>query len=139
MKQLYQPLEYHSQPRRQRILELIWKQPQILKEKKMEREITTTFKLPIGDVYGQYSMKNIPSLALPSFQGTTFENPNIFLFEFDVQRRSYDYTTNAQKLKLFLATMKGDALRWFMGLRGASISLWDDMKKTFLEKHQDYH
>jgi len=26
-----------------------------------------------------------------------------------------------------------------MGLEGKSISTWDDMQKTFLEKYQDYY
>jgi hypothetical protein len=43
-----------------------------------------------------------------------------------------------QKLKLFPATLKGATLRWFMGLGGGTITSWDDMKKTFLEKYQEY-
>jgi len=42
---------------------------------------------------------------------------------------------DAQKLKIFLATLKGITLRWFMGLGGKSISSWDKMKKAFLEKY----
>ena len=61
-------------------------------------------------------MKNIPLLSLPSFQGMIEEDLETFLFEFDVLCRSYDYTKYAQKLKLFPTTLKGAALRWFMGL-----------------------
>ena len=61
-------------------------------------------------------MKNIPLSSLPNFQGMVVEDPDTFLFEFDVLCKSYDYNTDAQKLKLFLATLKGEALRWFMGL-----------------------
>jgi hypothetical protein len=52
--------------------------------------------------------------------------------------RSYDYVTNAQKLKLFPATLKGNALRWFMSLGGHVITTWDQMKEKFLAKYQDY-
>lgn len=75
----------------------------------------TTFEFPIGDIRGEVPMKNIPLSSLPSFKGMTVEDPNTFLFEFDVLCRSYDYTSDAQKLKLFPATLKGVALRWFMG------------------------
>jgi len=34
--------------------------------------------------------------------------------------------------------LKGASLRWFMGLGGGTITYWDDMKKTFLEKYQEY-
>lgn len=47
-------------------------------------------------------------------------------------------SSNAQKLKLFPATLKDATLRWFMGLTANSISTWDDMKKAFLKKYQDY-
>jgi len=62
------------------------------------------------------------------------EDPDTFLFEFHVLCRSYDYTVDAQKLKLFPTTLKGAALRWFMGLGPSSISMWNDMKETFLSK-----
>jgi len=80
----------------------------------------TTFEFPIGD-RGEAPMKNIPLSSLPSFQGMIMEDLDIFLFEFDVLFRGYDYIANAQKLKLFHATLKGVALRWFMGLGSASI------------------
>jgi len=53
--------------------------------------------------------------------------------------RSYDYVTNAQKLKLFPATLKGNAVRWFMSLRGHVITTWEEMKEKFLIKYQDYY
>jgi hypothetical protein len=46
--------------------------------------------------------------------------------------------TEAQKLKKIPSTLKGMALRWFMGLGGSTISTWDDMRTTFLGKYQDY-
>jgi hypothetical protein len=38
------------------------------------------------------------------------EDPKKILFEFDVLCRSYDYSSYAKKLKLFLATLKDVAL-----------------------------
>jgi len=98
----------------------------------------TTFEFLIMNSVGEAPMKNILLSSLPSFQGMIVEDPDTFLFEFDVLCRSYYYTIDAQKLKLFSATLKGAALRWFMGLGSASISTWNDMKETFLSKYQDY-
>jgi hypothetical protein len=83
-------------------------------------------------------MKNIPLSALPNFHGLSSEDPDEFFFEFDILCRSYDYISNAKKLKLFLATLKGNALRWFMSLGGHVITTWDHMKHKFLHKYQDY-
>ena len=66
-------------------------------------------------------MKNISPLVLPCFYGKAVEDPDEFLFEFDILCRSYDYTTNAQKLKLFPATLKENVLRWFMSLGGGTV------------------
>jgi len=51
-------------------------------------------------------MKNIPPSALPHFHGMSTEDPYSFLFEFDILFRSYNYVNDAQKLKLFPATLK---------------------------------
>jgi len=83
-------------------------------------------------------LKNISPSTLPIFYGLVTEDPDIFMFEFDVMCRSYDYTTDPHRLKLFLATLKGVALRWFMGLGKDAIPYWDTMKTNFLEKYQDY-
>jgi len=98
----------------------------------------TTIEFPIRDIEGEAPMKNIPLSSLPSFQGMTVEDPDTFLFEFDVLCRSYDYISDAQKLKLFPAILKGEALRWFMGLGSAFIRTWNDMKETLSSKYQDY-
>ena len=66
------------------------------------------------------------------------EDPDLFLYEFDILCRSYNYSDNAQKIKLFSATMKDSALRWFMILGENTILSWDQMKDTFLWKYQDY-
>jgi len=83
-------------------------------------------------------MKAIPLQNIPTFHGLTSEDLDAFLFEFDVLCRGYDYTTNPQKLKLFPSTLKGVALRWFMGLGGGTINDWEQMKTYFLKKYQDY-
>ena len=62
----------------------------------------STFEFPIGDIRGKAPMKNIPLSSLPYFHGMTIEDPNTLLFEFDVLCRSYDYISDAQKLKFFL-------------------------------------
>lgn len=81
----------------------------------------TTFEFPIGDIRGEAPMKNIHLLALSSFQGMSIKDPDTFLLEFDVLCRSYDYTQDAQKLKLLPSTLKGATLRWFLGLEFAAI------------------
>ena len=83
-------------------------------------------------------MKNINPSILPTFHGMSTEDPNAFLFEFYILCRSYNYIDDAQKLKLFPATLKNVSLRWFMGLGEYTIRSWDEMKKTFLKKYQDY-
>jgi len=66
------------------------------------------------------------------------EDPDAFLFEFDVPCRGYDYTTNPQKLKLFPSTIKGATLRWFTCLGRHTINSWDDMKTPFLTRYRDF-
>ena len=86
---------------------------------------TSTLQYPIVDTAVNAPMKAIPLQHIPTFHGLTSKDPDAFLFEFDVLCRGYDYTTNAQKLKLFPSTLKGAALRWFMGLGGGVITDWD--------------
>ena len=52
--------------------------------------------------------------------------------------RGYEYTSVTQKLKVFLVTLKGAALRWFMRLGVGTIQTWNDMREAFLFKYQDY-
>ena len=67
-------------------------------------------------------MKNIPPLTLPHFHGKVHEDPDSFLFEFDILCRSYEYSTDAQKLRLFPITLKDSTLRCFMGLGGNTLN-----------------
>jgi len=86
---------------------------------------TSTLQYPIIDTAVNAPMKAIPLQNIPTFHGLTSEDPDEFLFEFDVLCRGYDYTTDPQKLKLFPSTLKGAALHWFMGLGGGTINDWD--------------
>ena len=96
-----------------------------------EREVNdensfSTLGFPIGDLpRGVAPMKNIPLSVLPNFHGLSSEDPDEFLFEFDILCRSYDYISNDKTLKLFPATLKGNALRWFRSLGGHVITTWD--------------
>jgi hypothetical protein len=65
------------------------------------KEEPSTFRFPIKETNEETKMKNIPHSTLPNFHGLSKEDPDTFLFEFDVLCRSYDYVTDAQKLKLF--------------------------------------
>eukprot|EP00253_Pinus_taeda_P021145 PITA_21145 len=66
------------------------------------------------------------------------EEPNAFMFKFDILCRTYGYTDDIHKLRLFPATLKAAALKWFTGLGEQTINSWDDMRKVFLKKYQAY-
>ena len=83
-------------------------------------------------------MKNIPPSVLPNFYGMSTEDPDSFMFEFDILCRTYGYTDDVHKLRLFPATLKAAALKWFMGLGEQTIASWDDMRTVFLKKYQPY-
>jgi hypothetical protein len=108
------------------------------KEEEVGNQTKTTFGFPILDTTPNVNMKNIPLSALPTFYGKSSEDPDTFLFEFDILCRSYNYLQDSQKLKLFPATLKDSVLRWFMGLGESSIRSWEAMKDIFLKKYQDY-
>jgi len=64
----------------------------------------------IRETNGDARMKNkIPS-ALPHYHSLRLKDPDNFLFEFVVICKTYDYTSNDQKLKLFPSTLKGATL-----------------------------
>ena len=73
-------------------------------------------------------MKNITPSILPQFHGIPIEDPDAFLFEFNILFRRYNYSQDGHKLKLFPTTLNEYALRWFMGPEYDSILTWDDMK-----------
>ena len=86
-----------------------------------DREIIES-AFPIRETNGDTKMKNISPSALPHFHGLSTEDPDTFLFEFDVICQTYDYTDDEKKLKLFPSTLKDATLHWFMGLPGDSIT-----------------
>lgn len=85
------------------------------------RDGDKSFGFPIVDEESRTTMKNISPSVLPNFYGLRSEDPETFLFEFEVVCRTYDYIEDSQKLKLFPSTLKGAALKWFMGLVSQSI------------------
>ena len=99
---------------------------------------TSKLDYPIIDHDANAPMKSIPSQNIPTFHGLTSEDPDAFLFEFDVLCRGYDYTTDPQKLKLFPSTLKGTTLHWFVGLGGGTFNSWDQMKKKNLNKSSNF-
>jgi len=106
-------------------------------------EEESTFKFSIQD-RGEYmdeeiKIKNIPPSVLPNFYGTTSEDPDSFLFEFDIVFRTYGYTDDAHRLRLFPTALKATTLRWFMGLGEHTVTDWDNMRKIFLKKYQPYY
>jgi hypothetical protein len=107
-------------------------------EEEVGSQTETTFGFPILDTTPNFNMKNIPLSALPTFYGKSSEDPNTFLFDFDILCRIYNYLQDAQKLKLFLTTLKESALRWFMGLGESSIRSLEAMKDIFLKNYQYY-
>lgn len=96
------------------------------------------FEFPIVPQGDTDNLKRIPSSLLPKFYGLVTEDPKTFLFEFDVLCRSYDYNTDAHKLKLFPSTLKEGALRWFMSLGRGVVNSWKVMQTTFLDKYKEY-
>lgn len=84
-----------------------------------------TFPFPLPSLINNANLKNIPTTALPKFYGLITEDPDTFLFEFDILYRSFDYNTDAHKLKLFPTTLKESALRWFMGLGANATGTWN--------------
>jgi hypothetical protein len=98
---------------------------------KKETEVVT-FEFPTRDLEGVVQMQSISPSNLPNFHGLANEDPDAFLFQFEVLCRGYGYFTNDQKLNVFLLTLKGTYLRWFMSLSGNSIQTWEDMKYVFL-------
>ena len=63
-----------------------------------EGKTETTFRFPILDLIQNVNMRNIPLSSLPVFYGKSIEDPNTYLFEFDVLCRSYNYLHDSQKL-----------------------------------------
>lgn len=69
-----------------------------------------TFIFPIREARGEAIMKNINPFLLPRLYGLTIEDLDTFMFEFFVVCRTYDYTTDEKKFKLFPSTLKDASL-----------------------------
>ena len=98
-----------------------------------------TFPFPLPSLVTNANLKNIPPTTLPKFYSLATEDPDTFLFEFDILCHSFDYNIDAYKIKLFPATLKESALRWFMGLGANAAGTWDEMQTLFLEKYKEYY
>ena len=90
---------------------------------KEDREIIKG-SFPIRLTNGDTKKKSISPSALPQLHGLTSEDADTLLFEFSIIYRTYNYTTNEKKLKIFPSTLKDAALHWFMSLTGASVTTW---------------
>ena len=97
-----------------------------------------TFPFPLPSLVTNANLKNIPPIALPKLYGLAMEDPDTFLFEFDILYHTFDYNTNAHKLKLFPATLKESTLWWFMGLGANVVGTSDEMQTLFLDKYKEY-
>jgi hypothetical protein len=68
---------------------------------KTVKEETSAFGFPIRGSNEETKMKNIPHSSLPNFHGLSKEDPDTFLFEFNVLCRSYDYVSDCPEIKTF--------------------------------------
>lgn len=57
---------------------------------------TSTLQYPIVDIAFNTPMKPIPLQNIPTFHELTLEDPDAFLFKFDVLCQGYDYTNDPQ-------------------------------------------
>jgi hypothetical protein len=64
-------------------------------EEETGNQTETTFGFFILDTTPNVNMKNIPLSSLPTFYGKNREDPETFLFEFDILCRSYNYVQDA--------------------------------------------
>ena len=69
-----------------------------------------TFEFLDKNPRGVVQMHRIPPSSLPNFHSLENEDPDAFLFQFEVICRGYDYCTNDQKLNVFPLTLKRAAL-----------------------------
>ncbi|XP_074318610.1 uncharacterized protein LOC141655428 [Silene latifolia] len=76
---------------------------------------------------------------LPSFSGTSIEDPNKHLSDFRIVctgMKPVDVTDEQLKLRAFPFSLKGNARDWLINyLPPTSITTWIGMKKAFLEKY----
>ena len=68
--------------------------------------VQPTFPFPLPSLVTNANLKNIPPDGLPKFYVLATEDLDTLFFEFDILYHTFDYNTDAYKLKLFLATLK---------------------------------
>ena len=112
--------------------------PRNMEEEEEQLEQLESYEFTIRKPTNLAPIKNINPTALPNFRGLSTEDPDTFLFEFEVVCRTYDYPADSQNLKLFPSTLKGSSLRWFMILQYNNVVSWEHTKYTFMEKYRDY-
>ena len=95
-----------------------------------------TFSFPLPSLVTNANLKNIHVASLPKFYGLATEDPDTFLFEFDILYHSIDYNTDAHKLKLFPTTLKESTFLWFMGLGANAIGTWDEIANSISRQIQ---
>ena len=76
----------------------------------LPERMVVTLQFPIQQPEGTTPMKNMSPSVLPLFHGKAIEDPDEFVFEFDILCHNYDYVVDAQKLKLFPTTLRDNAL-----------------------------
>ena len=69
-----------------------------------------TFEFPIRYSRGVAPIQRIPPHIQPNFHGLENEDPDVFLFQFEILCRGYGYCSNDQKLNVFPLTLKGTTL-----------------------------
>ena len=72
----------------------------------------------------QHYLVNIPPFVLLIFYGMPTKDPYALFFCFFILCHTYGYKNDAQKICLFPATLKGVALKWFMGLEERISIYW---------------
>ena len=93
-----------------------------------------TFGFPIFDEDTTTTIKNISPSILPNFHWLRNDDPETFIFDFEVLCRSYDSFLDTQNLILLPTTLKDAESKWFMGLGAHSIRACEETKNVFLEK-----
>ena len=82
-----------------------------------ENQTVATFGFPILDTMQDVIMKNIPPSSLPTFYGKINEDPDTFLFEFNILCRSYNYLTKFSQTKTLSCYTKRFYLEMVHGIR----------------------
>jgi hypothetical protein len=92
-----------------------------------EEEENTTFAFPIVDtptlLGDDIKMKNIPPFVLPNFFGMSTEDPDTFMFEFDIVFRTYGYTNDAKKTSFISCNFERICIKMVHGVGRSNHSI----------------